>query len=141
MLSAAYHSLSCRRPVSVSAVAGAMPPNWCNASQLVQCLPTGAVPPNWYNASQLVKCLPIDKSYTIVCSRPEDGLRCRQGVKPPLKLKTQLGQCLPTGAIPPSRCTANNYCLLVSSHCWITLLYCVFQDFDYCTNCYIFLMV
>ena len=26
-------------------------------------------------------------SYTIVCFRPEDGLRCRQGVKPPLKLK------------------------------------------------------
>ena len=25
-------------------------------------------------------------SYTIVCSRPEDGLRCRQGVNPPLKL-------------------------------------------------------
>ena len=24
---------------------------------------------------------------TIVCSRPEDGLRCRLGVKPPLKLK------------------------------------------------------
>ena len=27
-------------------------------------------------------------SYTIVCSRPEDGLRCRQGVKPPLKTQT-----------------------------------------------------
>ena len=26
----------------------------------------------------------------IVCSRPEDGLRCRQGVKPPLKLKTRI---------------------------------------------------
>ena len=27
--------------------------------------------------------------YTNVCSRPEDGLRCRQGVKAPFKLKTQ----------------------------------------------------
>ena len=27
-------------------------------------------------------------SYTIVCSCPEDGLRCRQGVKSPLNLKT-----------------------------------------------------
>ena len=27
------------------------------------------------------------RSYTIVCSHPEDGLRSRQGVKPPLKLK------------------------------------------------------
>ena len=25
-----------------------------------------------------------------VCSGPEDGLRCRQGVKPPLNLKTSI---------------------------------------------------
>ena len=30
---------------------------------------------------------PIWIGYMIVCSRPEDGLRCWQGVKPPLKLK------------------------------------------------------
>ena len=30
------------------------------------------------------------RQYTIVCSRPEDGLRCRQGVNPPLKLKTHV---------------------------------------------------
>ena len=27
--------------------------------------------------------------YTVVCSRPEDGLRCGLGVNPPLKLKTE----------------------------------------------------
>ena len=37
-----------------------------------------------------VKIGPGSISYTTVCSRPEDGLRCRQGVKPPLKLKLNL---------------------------------------------------
>ena len=30
----------------------------------------------------------VNKVITIVCARPEDGLRCLQGVKPPLKLKS-----------------------------------------------------
>ena len=30
---------------------------------------------------------------SIVCSRPEDGLRCRQGIKPPLKPQTSNIAC------------------------------------------------
>ena len=33
-----------------------------------------------------------------VCSRPEDGLRCRQGVKPPLN-STQLNSCIHIGIL------------------------------------------
>ena len=38
--------------------------------------PGGRVPPSFNRISYMI------------CSRPEDGLRCRQGVKLPLKLKT-----------------------------------------------------
>ena len=43
--------------------------------------------------------------YTIVCSRLEDGLRCRQGVKPPLKLKLPGGGCDSDGLLSHGRLT------------------------------------
>ena len=45
--------------------------------------PGGRFPPSFIH--QEITGLKLN--YTIVCSRPKDGLRCRQGVKPPLKLK------------------------------------------------------
>ena len=38
-----------------------------------------------YSAHLEIERLSIAVCVTIVCSRPEDGLRCRQGIKPPLK--------------------------------------------------------
>ena len=37
---------------------------------------------------QVIIITRLSKLYYCTCSRPEDGLRCRQGVKPPLKIQT-----------------------------------------------------
>ena len=47
--------------------------------------PGGRFPPSFIH--QVIIITGLNTSYTTVCSRPEDGLRCRQGIKPPLKLK------------------------------------------------------
>ena len=47
--------------------------------------PGGRFPPSFIH--QVIIITRLNKLYTIVCSRPEDGLRCRHGVNPPLKLK------------------------------------------------------
>ena len=48
--------------------------------------PGGRFPPSFIH--QVILITGLNKlRYTIVCSCPEDGLRCRQGVKPSLKLK------------------------------------------------------
>ena len=36
---------------------------------------------------QVIIITGLNKLYTSLCSDPEDGLKCRQGVKLPLKLK------------------------------------------------------
>ena len=46
--------------------------------------PGGRFPPSVIH--QVIIITGLNKLY-VVCSRPEDGLRCQQGVKPPLKLK------------------------------------------------------
>ena len=52
--------------------------------------PGGRFPPSFIH--QVIITTGLNKLYNL-CSRPEDGLRCRQGVKPPLKLKTTQSPC------------------------------------------------
>ena len=52
--------------------------------------PGGRFPPSFIY--QVIIITGLNKKYITVCSRPEDGPRCRLGIKLPLKLKT-----------PPSR--------------------------------------
>ena len=49
-----------------------------------------------------------------VCSRPEDGLRCRLGVKPPLKLKTDFAASLRQGGCLARSLPKGSYVIPVS---------------------------
>ena len=51
--------------------------------------PSARFPPSFIHQVIVITGL-YNLSYTTVCCRPEDGLRWRQGVKPPLKLITHL---------------------------------------------------
>ena len=51
--------------------------------------PGGRFPPSSIHQVMIITGL-NNYNYMTVCSRPEDGLRCRQGVKPPLKLTEYL---------------------------------------------------
>ena len=44
--------------------------------------PGGLFPPSFIH--QVIIITGLNKLYNYICSRPEDGLRCRQGVNPPL---------------------------------------------------------
>ena len=64
----------------------------CHLSNKSRALcPGGRFPPSFI---QVIIITVLNKCMTVgLCSRPEDGLRCRQGVKPPLKLKILMDLC------------------------------------------------
>ena len=49
--------------------------------------PGDGFPPSFIYQLLIIIITGLNKLYDSICSRPEDGFRCRQGGKPPLKLK------------------------------------------------------
>ena len=55
--------------------------------------PSGRFPPSLLH--QVIIITRLNKLYICMFFPPEDGLRCQQGVKPPLKLKNSEVSCMP----------------------------------------------
>ena len=71
--------------------------------------PSGRFPPSCIHLVIIITGL--NRLYDL-CFRPEDGLRCRQGVKPPIKLKHQLFR------VPSIAAIQGNCIMQIFSH-WI----------------------
>ena len=85
--------------------------------------PSGRLPPSYIH--QVIIITGLNKLNTTVTSRPEDGLRCRQGVKPPLQTQ-KLFPCSINRGLNITKHCCNYHCalqavLLHQSHLFICL--------------------